>query len=93
MTGEEAIMHCLVLRGSGSRAFIVGADIKELSQLNAATGRAFISGLRDLCNAVRYFPTPVIVRLEGTRSAVNWSSPWQSICALWRTMRWSACPR
>lgn len=62
---ENNDLHCLVLRGSGSRAFIAGADIKELSQLNAGTGRAFISGLRDLCNAVRHFPVPVIVRLEG----------------------------
>ncbi|QNP47940.1 enoyl-CoA hydratase [Diaphorobacter aerolatus] len=62
---ENQELHCLVLRGSGSRAFVAGADIKELSQLNASTGRAFIGGLRDLCNAVRHFPVPVIVRLEG----------------------------
>lgn len=62
---ENKELHCLVLRGSGSRAFIAGADIKELAALNAGTGRAFISGLRDLCNAVRHFPVPVIVRLEG----------------------------
>lgn len=62
---ENKELHCLVLRGSGSRAFVAGADIKELASLNAGTGRAFISGLRDLCNAVRHFPVPVIVRLEG----------------------------
>ncbi|MBS0467944.1 MAG: enoyl-CoA hydratase/isomerase family protein [Proteobacteria bacterium] len=62
---ENPQLHCLVLRGSGSRAFIAGADIKELSTLTAATGRVFISALRDLCNAVRHFPVPVIVRLEG----------------------------
>ncbi len=62
---ENPNLHCLVLRGSGSRAFIAGADIKELATLTAATGRAFIGALRDLCNAVRHFPVPVIVRLEG----------------------------
>ncbi|MBS3018062.1 Short-chain-enoyl-CoA hydratase [Comamonas sp. PE63] len=62
---ENKELHCLVLRGSGSRAFVAGADIKELASLNAGAGRAFISGLRDLCNAVRHFPVPVIVRLEG----------------------------
>ena len=62
---ENQDLHCLVLRGSGSRAFIAGADIKELATLTAATGRVFISALRDLCNAVRHFPVPVIVRLEG----------------------------
>ncbi|QKV55432.1 enoyl-CoA hydratase [Comamonas antarctica] len=58
-------LHCLVLRGSGARAFIAGADIKELASLTAASGRRFIGALRDLCNAVRHFPVPVIVRLEG----------------------------
>ena len=62
---ENPDLHCLVLRGSGSRAFVAGADIKELAQLQASTGRVFISALRDLCNAVRHFPVPVIVRLEG----------------------------
>lgn len=62
---ENQDLHCLVLRGSGSRAFVAGADIKELASLTAATGRVFISALRDLCNAVRHFPAPVIVRLEG----------------------------
>ena len=59
---ENQELRCLVLRGSGSRAFIAGADIKELATL---TGRVFIGALRDLCNAVRHFPVPVIVRLEG----------------------------
>ena len=62
---ENSELHCLVLRGSGSRAFIAGADIKEMAALTASTGRAFIGALRDLCNAVRHFPVPVIVRLEG----------------------------
>ena len=62
---ENQELRCLVLRGSGSRAFIAGADIKELATLTAATGRVFIGALRDLCNAVRHFPVPVIVRLEG----------------------------
>jgi enoyl-CoA hydratase/carnithine racemase len=62
---ENKELHCLVLRGSGSRAFVAGADIMELATLTAPSGRAFIGALRDLCNAVRHFPVPVIVRLEG----------------------------
>ena len=33
---ENQELRCLVLRGSGSRAFIAGADIKELATLTAA---------------------------------------------------------
>jgi len=62
---ERPGLHCLVLRGSGTRAFVAGADIREMASLNAASARAFISGLRDLCNAVRHFPVPVIARLQG----------------------------
>ena len=62
---ENQDLRCLVLRGSGSRAFVAGADINELATLTAASGRTFIGALRDLCNAVRHFPVPVIVRLEG----------------------------
>lgn len=62
---ENKELRCLVLRGSGSRAFVAGADINELATLTAASGRVFIGALRDLCNAVRHFPVPVIVRLEG----------------------------
>ena len=62
---ENQELRCLVLRGSGSRAFVAGADINELAKLTATSGRVFISALRDLCNAVRHFPVPVIVRLEG----------------------------
>lgn len=62
---ENQAVHCLVLRGSGARSFVAGADIKEMSQLDASSGRTFISALRDLCNAVRHFPAPVIVRMEG----------------------------
>ena len=62
---ERPGLHCLVLRGSGTRAFVAGADIREMASLDAASARAFISGLRDLCNAVRHFPVPVIARLQG----------------------------
>lgn len=62
---ERPELHCLVLRGSGTRAFVAGADISEMAGLDAASARRFISRLRDLCNAVRHFPVPVIVRLQG----------------------------
>lgn len=54
-----------VLRGSGDRAFVAGADINEMGSLTPDTARVFIDGLRALCEAVRECPVPVIARLAG----------------------------
>ena len=58
-------LRVLVLRGPGSGQFVGGADIQEMAALTPATAEAFITGLRDLCEAVRSFPVPVIARLAG----------------------------
>ena len=44
---------------------IGGADIKEMATLDQASAEKFITGLRDLCEAVRAFPAPVIARMPG----------------------------
>jgi enoyl-CoA hydratase/carnithine racemase len=61
----ERDIRVLVLRGSGEKSFIGGADIKEMATLDQASAETFITGLRDLCEAVRQFPAPVIARLKG----------------------------
>ncbi len=58
-------VRALILRGSGNKAFVAGADISEMSKLTRETAVQFISGLRDLCEAVRSFPVPVIARIPG----------------------------
>ncbi|MNT31434.1 putative enoyl-CoA hydratase echA8 [compost metagenome] len=58
-------VRVLVLRGTGDKAFIGGANIKELARLNPETAVAFITRLHDLCEAVRDFPVPTIARLSG----------------------------
>jgi len=55
----------VVLRGAGDRAFLGGADIKEMAVLDRDTGEDFIRGLAGLCDAVRACPAPVIARLSG----------------------------
>ncbi|WP_156329916.1 enoyl-CoA hydratase [Achromobacter piechaudii] len=62
---DDDSVRVLVLRGSGDRAFVAGADIAEMAALNEASAQRFISNLRDLCNAVRHFPVPVIARIPG----------------------------
>jgi enoyl-CoA hydratase len=54
-----------VLRGESEKSMIGGADIKEMAKLDQTSAEAFISRLRDLCEAVRAFPAPVIARIPG----------------------------
>ncbi len=54
-----------MLRGDSEKAFVGGADIKEMATLDQASGERFITNLRDLCEAVRNFPQPVIARIPG----------------------------
>jgi enoyl-CoA hydratase len=61
----QAGVRVVVLRGSGDKAFVAGADLKEMCALTPETARTFIDGLRGLCEAVRHCPVPVIARLAG----------------------------
>lgn len=62
---ERKGVRVLVIRGTGDKGFIGGADINEMAALTRETAEVFISGLRDLCNALRHFPVPVIARMPG----------------------------
>src|SRR6201987_3076688 len=64
LAGDRSI-RVLVLAGQSEKSMIGGADIKEMARLDQKSAEAFISRLRDLCEAVRAFPAPVIARLPG----------------------------
>ncbi|NVN87415.1 MAG: enoyl-CoA hydratase/isomerase family protein [Rhodopseudomonas sp.] len=61
----EPEIRVLVIAGAGNKSMIGGADIKEMATLDQASAETFITGLRDLCEAVRAFPAPVIARMPG----------------------------
>jgi enoyl-CoA hydratase len=63
--GAQPQLRVLVLRGSGERAFIGGADIGEMATLTPTTAERFIRHLAGLCDAVGAVPVPVIARLAG----------------------------
>jgi enoyl-CoA hydratase len=54
-----------ILRCASEKAFIGGADIKEMATLDQVTAERFIAGLAGLCEAIRQFPVPVIARIPG----------------------------
>jgi len=58
-------IRVLVMAGQSEKSMIGGADIKEMATLDQASAEKFITGLRDLCEAVRTFPSPVIARMPG----------------------------
>jgi enoyl-CoA hydratase len=61
----ERDLRALVIAGQSENSLIGGADIKEMAKLDQASAETFITGLRDLCEAVRTFPAPVIARIPG----------------------------
>jgi enoyl-CoA hydratase/carnithine racemase len=62
---SDTSIRVVVLRGESEKSMIGGADIKEMAKLDQKSAEAFISRLRDLCEAVRAFPAPVIARMPG----------------------------
>jgi len=61
----EKRIRVLVLAGQSEKSMIGGADIKEMAHLDQRAAEAFITRLRDLCEAVRAFPVPVVARMPG----------------------------
>jgi enoyl-CoA hydratase len=61
----ERTIRALVVVGQSEKSMIGGADIKEMATLDQASAEKFITALRDLCEAARAFPAPVIARIPG----------------------------
>jgi enoyl-CoA hydratase/carnithine racemase len=62
---QNPALRVMVLRGAGDQAFIGGADIREMVQLNPDSAEQFITCLHQVCAALRAAPVPVIARISG----------------------------
>ena len=58
-------IYALILTGAGEKAFVAGADIAEMSSLNAASGRAFGKKGNDVFRALETLPIPTIAAVNG----------------------------
>ena len=58
-------LRVVILTGAGERAFIGGADINEMAELDETSARLFISRLHEACAAIRNLSVPVIARING----------------------------
>jgi enoyl-CoA hydratase/carnithine racemase len=62
---QDEQLRAVVSTGAGDKAFVGGADIDEMADLDADSGRAFITLVHRACRAVRKLPVPVIARIQG----------------------------
>ena len=53
-------VRCLILTGAGTKSFVAGADIGEMSTLTKAEGEAFGKKGNDVFRKLETFPIPVI---------------------------------
>jgi len=58
-------LRAIVLRGAGDKAFIGGADLREMAALDAASAAPFITALHQVCDGLRRLPVPVVARIDG----------------------------
>lgn len=58
-------VRALILTGAGERAFVAGADIRELAELDALGAREYSRRGQELFRALELFPIPVIAAING----------------------------
>ena len=62
---RDDMVRAVVLAGAGTRAFVGGADLREMAALDPHTARAFITRIHRACAAIRDLPVPVVARIHG----------------------------
>lgn len=58
-------VRCLIVTGSGQKAFVAGADIGEMSMLSKKAGTAFGKKGNDVFRKLETLPIPVIAAVNG----------------------------
>lgn len=61
---QNGNVSVVILTGAG-KAFIAGADIKEIPTLDSESGQAFSALGQNLTNRIEDFPRPVLCAIEG----------------------------
>ena len=61
----EQTIRVLILTGSGEKAFVAGADIKELATFTTLSGKLFSQKGHDIINKLQQLPIPVVAAVNG----------------------------
>ena len=62
---EDDAVRCVILTGAGEKAFVAGADIRELAQMTPITGKAIAERGQRTFLSIERFPKPVIGAING----------------------------
>jgi enoyl-CoA hydratase len=62
---NDDAVDIVILTGAGDKAFVAGTDIKELTVLNAATGKEFSSKGQEVFDLIENLGKPVIAAVNG----------------------------
>ena len=63
--GSDVSVRVVVLTGSGDKAFVAGADIRELARLSGVEGREFASAGQAVFDRIESLGKPVIAAVNG----------------------------
>ncbi len=61
---KDAVLRCIVLTGAG-KAFVAGADIKAMSEMNPKQAKAFAETGQALFSYMEQMPQPIIACING----------------------------
>lgn len=61
---DDAI-RCVIITGAGEKAFVAGADIRELAGMNREAATALAVNAQNLMQAIQDCPLPVIAAING----------------------------
>lgn len=56
---------CVILTGSGEKAFVAGADIGEMVEMDSAEAKEFAAAGNKVMRDIENFPIPVIAAING----------------------------
>jgi enoyl-CoA hydratase len=62
---DDPDLRVLIVTGEGDRAFMGGANLHELGELNPSKARDFLTLIHRMCKVLRDLPVPVIARVNG----------------------------
>lgn len=62
---HEPKLRCLILKGAGDKAFVAGADIKEMNGMSEEEALSFARLGQSAFNALEALPMPVIAAVNG----------------------------